>query len=107
MTCQDQNGEVFVGLPFIARAGCRQPALSPTDQQALKDRIGKLQLALDQLMMGYQVRVTVDQNGERLEFGSVSVIQLKNYIQSLQAQLPGYCPTGAGGAVAAPMRFWF
>lgn len=100
-------GDVIVGLPFLARRGCSQPALSPADQATLKARIATLQEALDQMMMGFQVRVSVDQNGERLEFGGASIPQLKAYIQTLQSQLPDYCPVGGVGGVARPMQFLF
>lgn len=103
MSCGD-----LVVLPFIARTGCCQPPLTPDEQAALRTRIATLQLALDQMYLGYRVTVSVDQNGERLEFaGGTSTAQLKAYIQTLSALLPDYCPVGGVGGVARPMQFLF
>lgn len=95
---------VYVDLGWLGpvRRGCRQPSLTPDEIAALKARITTLETQLDQIMMGMQVRVTVDQNGERLEFSGVNINTLKAYIESLKARLPGYCPT-----VARPIGFLF
>lgn len=39
------------------------------------------------LMIGGSVRVTVDQNGERVEFTSANAARLKAYIEHLKQQL--------------------
>lgn len=101
MSCA--NPPVFVDLGFF-RPGCTNPPLTPSEVIALKARIAALELQVDKIMMGFQVRVSVDQNGERLEFSTVSVDKLKNYIETLKARLPDYC---AQGRIARPMQFLF
>lgn len=103
MSCQPVP--VFVDLGwYLPGRGCAAPVLTPDQVTALKARIAALELQLDQAMLGFQVRVSVDQNGERLEFTGVSIDKLRNYIETLKSQLPDYCPTGR---IARPMQFLF
>lgn len=99
-------GDIFVSFPF--KPGCCQRPLTPLEQANLRVQIAQLQLALTQKMIGQSVTVTVDQNGERVEFGAGgTVAQLKAYIQTLMSMLPDYCPVGGIGGVARPIGFLF
>ena len=53
--------------------------------------------ALHDLMTGRQVRVVVDQNGERIEYTRAGVDDLRAYIRDLENAAAG------GGSVKGPM----
>lgn len=72
-----------------------------TDDQ-IKALIVQLETAYIQIMTNSAVRVFVDQNGERLEFGTANADKLKAFIERLYAMLPGYSPD-----VTKPMRYLF
>lgn len=53
----------------------------------LQDNLDEATAAYQALMTGTQVRVTVDQNGERVEFATSNAVKLFAYIQSLKAEI--------------------
>lgn len=72
-----------------------------TEQRAvLTTRLAEAQAAYHSLMLGGQVKVVVDQNGERVEYQQSSIPKLVGYIATLQSQLGIGCPAG-------PMNVWF
>lgn len=62
-------------------------------------------VAYETIMNGKQVRVFVDQNGERVEYNMASADKLREWIQRLQAQIN--CPGAPIFAAAPPLRFFF
>lgn len=55
--------------------------------------------AYHSLMMGGAVRVTVDQNGERVEFTASNAASLQKYIWWLQGQLGLRAPSAPAGVI--------
>lgn len=55
--------------------------------------------AYHSLMMGGSVRVTVDQNGERVEFTAANADRLQKYIWWLKQQLGLVCPSAPAGVI--------
>lgn len=55
--------------------------------------------AYHQLMLGGGVRVTVDQNGERVEFTAANRAALLSYIQSLKRELGLLPPLAPAGVI--------
>ena len=53
--------------------------------------------AYNTLMLGGSVRVTVDQNGERVEFTAANADRLNKYILTLRYQLGLQCVAPPGG----------
>lgn len=74
--------------------------LTPAEIAAKKLLLAEAEKAYHGIMTGGGVRVVVDQNGERVEFGSANRLALVSYINQLRAEL-GLCPMG--GVVARPM----
>jgi hypothetical protein len=65
----------------------------------------KLQQARDarhRLLTGTQVRVFVDQNGERVEYTATNIARLEAYIAELEALL-----AGSTALVRRPLGFFF
>lgn len=71
--------------------------------ETLQTRLAAARAAYHRLMTGQSARVVVDQNGERLEFTSVSASGLAAYIADLTAQIAGRL----GCAVPAPRPIGF
>jgi hypothetical protein len=84
---------------------CQGPNLTSDQIAAVTTLIGKLENAIAQVMLGNNVRVVVDQNGERLEFSGASLPQMRAYLEAQRAKLPGYRP--ACYEYSPPMRFFF
>lgn len=60
----------------------------------LQTRLADAEAQYHALMTGKQVKVFVDQNGERVEYGAASSLKLAAYIEELKRQL-GVCrPAG-------------
>lgn len=55
--------------------------------------------AYHSLMMGGSVRVTVDQNGERVEFTAANSANLQKYIWWLKSQLGLVAPSAPAGVI--------
>lgn len=55
--------------------------------ETLQTRLAEAEAAYHRLMSGQSARVVVDQNGERVEFSSVSAGSLYAYILRLKTQL--------------------
>lgn len=62
-------------------------------------RLKEAEDAYHQLMMGQQIVMIRDSNGEQIQYSNASAQRLAQYIATLKAQL------GLGG-VSAPMRAW-
>jgi len=75
------------------------------DKETIKQKLAEAQKAYHDLMLGQQVRVFVDQNGERVEYTAANASRLQAYIQSLLSLLNS--PTGCAQAVTGPARFTF
>lgn len=65
----------------------------------LQTRLTRAEEAYDTLMIGGSVRVTVDQNGERVEFTAANAARLAAYIQELKRQLGLLTVTGPAGVI--------
>lgn len=74
--------------------------LTALEIAAKKLLLAEAEKAYHRLMMGGGIRVLVDQNGERVEYGSTNRLALVNYINSLRQEL-GMC--AMAGVVARPM----
>ena len=55
--------------------------------ETLQTRLAAARAAYDRLLTGKAARVVVDQNGERIEFTSVSASSLGAYIARLQSEI--------------------
>lgn len=66
----------------------------------IKRRLTEAEKAYTDAISGRGIRVLVDQNGERIEYGPANLNRLNAYIADLKRQL-GY------GTVSAPMRVFF
>lgn len=75
--------------------------LTPVEIAAKKLLLAEAEAALHKLNIGGGVRVFVDQNGERVEYGSTNRVGLIAYINQLRAEL-GMC--ALPGIVSPPMR---
>lgn len=73
--------------------------------ETLQTRLAEAEAAYHRLMSGQSARVVVDQNGERVEFSSVSAGSLYAYIARLRAELAPLlgCPV----RVNRPLGFTF
>ncbi len=73
--------------------------------ETLQKQLAEAEAAYHRLMTGQAARVVVDQNGERVEFTSVSAASLRNYVAQLRAQLAPLigCPV----QVNRPLGFIF
>lgn len=73
--------------------------------ETLRARLAEAEAAYHRLMSGQSTRVFVDQNGERIEYSSVSVAQLYAYILKLKAEIAPLagCPT----PINRPIGFLF
>lgn len=65
----------------------------------LTERLKQAEDAYHSLMMGRQMKVFVDQNGERVEYSSATALQLSKYIAELKRQL-------GIGIVSGPLNVW-
>lgn len=65
--------------------------LTPQEIAALRAKIAEAEAALHSLLLGRQAKVFVDQNGERVEYTSVRLSDLRAYIQELKNLLPDNC----------------
>tara|TARA_Y100000034_G_C6838695_1_gene379237 strand:- start:472 stop:678 length:207 start_codon:yes stop_codon:yes gene_type:complete len=65
----------------------------------IQDRLTEAEVEYHALITGTKPRVVVDQNGERVEFTAANAGRLRQYIESLKAQLSSN-RTG-------PMRVYF
>lgn len=65
----------------------------------LAEKLADAETAYHALMTGRQVRVFVDQNGERVEYSAVTAAKLAQYITDLKRQI--------SGARLGPMRISF
>ena len=74
--------------------------LTPEEIAAKKLLLAEAEAAYHKLSIGGGVRVFVDQNGERVEYGSTNRLGLIAYINQLRAEL-GMC--AMPGIVAPPM----
>lgn len=54
---------------------------------ATQAKIDEAEDALHEIQIGGQVRVTVDQNGERVEYSVASIPRLKAYILEMKIEL--------------------
>ncbi len=68
-------------------------------QQELQARLDEAEKAYHALMIGGAVRVTVDQNGERVEFSAASAANLQKYIYGLKIQLGQVSPSRPAGVI--------
>ncbi len=57
-------------------------------------KIAEVESAIHALATGQQVRVFVDQNGERVEFNSTNLQRLQAYLASLNSPTPNVGPIG-------------
>lgn len=64
----------------------------------IKALLAEARDAYHRLAIGGAVKVFVDQNGERIEYSSVSIGSLQKYITMLENELRG-CPAG-------PLEVW-
>jgi hypothetical protein len=64
----------------------------------LQEKLDDARAKYHQLVTGQRAKVFVDQNGERIEYDSVSKIALAQYIRDLERQL--------GTASPGPIVFW-
>lgn len=75
-------------------------ALSETERQLISSRLADAQQQLHLLATGQAVRVVVDQNGERVEYGAATSANLQKYIAELQRTLGTV-------TVSGPLQVWF
>ena len=75
------------------------------DKETIKQKLAEAQKAYHDLMLGQQVRVFVDQNGERVEYTAANASRLQAYIQSLRSLINS--PTGCPAVSLGPARFTF
>jgi hypothetical protein len=68
-------------------------------KEELQAYLAEAEKAYHSLMMGGAVRVTVDQNGERVEFSAANANKLLQYIMHLQTQLGIRRPMGPAGVI--------
>lgn len=73
--------------------------------ESLQARLAEAEAAYHRLMSGQSARVVVDQNGERVEFTSISSSALYAYILRLKTQLAPL--TGCPLPVTRPIGFTF
>lgn len=65
----------------------------------LQEKLAQAEAAYHQLMMGQQVVMIRDSNGEQIQYGNANAGRLAQYIASLKMQL-GMSPS------IGPMRTW-
>ena len=75
-------------------------ALTPEEKLTYEGYLKDAQKALHSLTVGGQVRVFVDQNGERIEYSAANRAALRSYILELKAML------GLPLGIVGPMRVW-
>lgn len=75
--------------------------LTPAEKLVLEGYLADAEKAYHKIMIGGGVRVFVDQNQERIEYGSTNRLALVAYINGLRQQLV-LCPMP--GVVARPME---
>jgi hypothetical protein len=73
--------------------------LDPAYRVVLEARLLDAETKYHALMTGSQLKVFVDQNGERMEYNSASALQLSKYISELKRQL-------GIGAASGPLNVW-
>lgn len=74
--------------------------------ETLQARLTEAEAAYHRLLTGASTRVVVDQNGERVEFTSVSAGSLFAYIVSLKQQIAALSPACAP-PINRPIGFLF
>jgi hypothetical protein len=72
--------------------------LSPAERAIWEARLVEAEKAYHELQIGGGVKTLVDQNGERIEFNTGSILRLSGYIAMIRNLL------GIGAALG-PMRF--
>lgn len=65
----------------------------------LDEKIAEAEAAMHDLATGKQVRVVVDQSGERIEFTVSNASRLKGYIEDLKSQKAGSVRRGPMGII--------
>lgn len=75
--------------------------------ETLQTQLADAQAAYHRLMVGGAARVVVDQNGERVEFTSVSASSLFAYITSLKQQIAALSPSTCAPPINRPIGFLF
>ena len=65
----------------------------------LDEKIAEAEAAMHDLATGKQVRVVVDQSGERIEFTASSAARLRGYVEDLKAQKAGSTRRGPMGII--------
>jgi hypothetical protein len=58
------------------------------------EKIAEVEAAIHAIITGTQVRVFVDQNGERVEFNTTNLSRLQAYLASLTVSTPNVGPIG-------------
>lgn len=71
----------------------------PAYRAILMDRLADAEKKYHALMTGSQLKVFVDQNGERMEYNAASALQLGKYIAALKIQL-------GIGVATGPLNVW-
>lgn len=70
------------------------------DVATLQLRLTEAENAYHQLMLGQQIVMIRDSNGEQIQYSNASASKLAQYITTLRSQL------GLPGGASAPMRAW-
>lgn len=70
------------------------------DSVTLQLRLTEAENAYHQLMLGQQIVMIRDSNGEQIQYSNASASKLAQYITTLRSQL------GLPGSASAPMRAW-
>lgn len=73
--------------------------LTGPQRATMERRLEEAREALHKLQIGGSAKVFVDQNGERIEYNSATVLQLTKYIRELEMAL------GLGG-ITGPLSVW-
>lgn len=76
--------------------------MTPEQKAKLEQQLAEAEAAYHNLLLGVQVRVVVDSNGERIETTPANAGRLQAYIQDLKRQL-GLIDA----ATTAPFRVYF
>ena len=79
--------------------------MTPAEKASIQTEVKRLQKAYVETLVNGQVRVFVDQNGERIEYGAGNRALLLQYINSLLASI-GEC-SWAPMSVSPPMGVRF
>ncbi len=63
------------------------PPLTPVERTLYEARLTRAETAYDALVTGTQVRRTIDQNGESVEYTAANIGRLASYIRALREAL--------------------